>query len=154
MAVDRIVFVKGKVDKKRETPNLMVSEIIPVTDAVAKLTTAVCLRLDAARHDAAVLADVPGMLAKHKGTTPVYFQVATAAGQGDAVGRQAARRAAVDGAGGGHRACSSATAASTWPGPAASGGSGWSSSGSLPEESADALELVAVEALPDELTDE
>ncbi len=81
VAVDRIVFVRGKVDKKRETPNLMVSEIIPVTDAVAKLTTAVCLKLDAARHDATVLADVPGMLAKHKGTTPVYFQVATAAGK-------------------------------------------------------------------------
>ena len=81
MAVDKIVFVRGKVDKKRETPNLMVSEIIPVADAVAKLTTAVCVRLDSARHDATALADVPGMLAKHRGTTPVYFQVSTAQGK-------------------------------------------------------------------------
>ena len=81
VAVDKIVFVRGKVDKKRETPNLMVTEIIPATDATAKLTTAVCVRLDGARHDASALADLPGMLAKHKGVTPVYFQVTTAAGK-------------------------------------------------------------------------
>ena len=81
LGVDKIVFVKGKVDRKRETPNLMVNEIIPVTEAVAKLTTAVCIRLDGARHDPAVLTDVPGMLARHKGGTPVYFQVSTAAGK-------------------------------------------------------------------------
>ena len=81
VAVDQIVFVKGKVDKKRETPNLMVSEIIPATDAVAKLTTAVCVKLDSARHDASALTDVPGMLARHKGTVPVYFQVTTASGK-------------------------------------------------------------------------
>ena len=81
VTVDKIVFVRGKVDKKRETPNLMVSEIIPVADAVAKLTTAVCVKLDSARHDPSLLADLPGMLAKHKGVTPVYFQVATAQGK-------------------------------------------------------------------------
>ena len=81
IAADRMVFVKGKVDKKRETPSLLINEVIPVSDAVAKLTTAVCLRLDSARHDAAVLTDVPGVLARHKGTTPVYFQVTTAQGK-------------------------------------------------------------------------
>ena len=80
-AVDKIVFVRGKIDKKRETPNLMVSEIIPVADAVAKLTTAVCVKLDSARHDATALTDVPGMLARHKGTVPVYFQVTTTQGK-------------------------------------------------------------------------
>ncbi len=33
ITAERIVFVKGKVDKKRETPSLMVSEILPVEAA-------------------------------------------------------------------------------------------------------------------------
>ncbi len=81
VAAERIVFVKGKVDKKRETPSLLINEVIPVTDAIAKLTTAVCVKLDTARHDVAALTDVPGTLAKHKGTVPVYFQVSTATGK-------------------------------------------------------------------------
>src|SRR5438270_2430034 len=39
VAMESIVFVKGKVDKKRETPSLLVNEIIPITDAIPKLTT-------------------------------------------------------------------------------------------------------------------
>jgi len=31
---ESIVFVKGKVDKKRETPSLLVNEVIPIADAV------------------------------------------------------------------------------------------------------------------------
>jgi DNA polymerase-3 subunit alpha len=81
IAAERIVFVKGKVDKKKEIPGLIVNEVIPVTDAVARLTTAVCVKLDPARHDAAIIADVPAVLARHRGTVPVYFQVSTAAGK-------------------------------------------------------------------------
>jgi DNA polymerase-3 subunit alpha len=41
LQTDRIVFLKGKVDRKRETPQLLVDEIIPIEDATQTLTRAV-----------------------------------------------------------------------------------------------------------------
>ncbi len=38
---DRIVFLQGKVDRKRETPQLLVDEVIPIERAVEQLTRAV-----------------------------------------------------------------------------------------------------------------
>ena len=81
VAAEQIVFVKGKVDKKRETPSLLINEIIPVSDAVTRLTTAICLKLDNARHNAEVIGQIPPLLARHKGTLPVYFQIDTATGK-------------------------------------------------------------------------
>ena len=79
---EQIVFVRGKVDKKRETPSLLVNEVIPVADAVARLTTDVCLRLrTGAKHSPEVIAALPPLLAKHRGATPIYFQVTTATGR-------------------------------------------------------------------------
>ena len=78
---ESIVFVKGKVDRKNETASIMVNEVIPVSDAVTRLTTAIALKLDPAKHNAAVIAEIPPVLAKHKGTLPVYFQVSTPTGK-------------------------------------------------------------------------
>ena len=38
---DSIVFIRGKVDRKREIPCLIVNEVLPLAEASAKLTTAV-----------------------------------------------------------------------------------------------------------------
>ncbi len=81
VANESIVFVKGKVDRKRETPSLLINEVIPISDAVTRLTTAVAIKLDATRHNPAIIADIPPVLAKHKGGMPVYFQVATPTGK-------------------------------------------------------------------------
>ncbi len=78
---ESIVFVKGKIDRKNETPSLMVSEIIPVADAVSRLTTAVALKLDGSRHNPAVISEIPSVLARHKGVLPVFFQVNTPTGK-------------------------------------------------------------------------
>jgi DNA polymerase-3 subunit alpha len=78
---EAIVFVKGKVDKKRETPSLLVNEVIPISDAIARLTTAVAIKLDPAKHNADVIGQLPPILTKHKGTLPVYFQVNTPTGK-------------------------------------------------------------------------
>jgi hypothetical protein len=73
--------VRGKVDKRRETPSIMVSDAIPVTDAVAKLTTSVGVKLDRTKHPVDVLKDLQAVLAKHKGTREVYMQVGTGDGK-------------------------------------------------------------------------
>jgi DNA polymerase-3 subunit alpha len=77
VAAESIVFVRGKVDRKRETPSLLINELIPVADAVAKLTTTVAVKLDAGRHTGDVAEQLEAVLRKHKGGTEVYLQVST-----------------------------------------------------------------------------
>jgi DNA polymerase III subunit alpha len=81
IANESIVFVKGKVDRKRETPSLLVNEVIPASEAVARLTTAIAVKLDPAKHNAPVIEQIPPVLGRHKGTMPVYFQVNTPTGK-------------------------------------------------------------------------
>jgi len=76
---DSIVFVRGKVDRKREIPCLIVNEIFPLTEAPAKLTTAVALKLDKARHTIESLREVAPLFKKHKGNCDVFVQVETGA---------------------------------------------------------------------------
>src|SRR5436305_6643133 len=78
---EAIVFVKGKVDKKRETPSLLVNEVIPISDAVSRLTTAIAVKLDPAKHNASIINEIPPVLGRHKGNLPVYFQVNTPTGK-------------------------------------------------------------------------
>ena len=72
---ESIVFVKGKIDKKRETPSLLVNEIIPITDSTAKLTTAVVLKLDRERVTPDVVKQLPLLIKQYKGNIPIFLQV-------------------------------------------------------------------------------
>jgi DNA polymerase-3 subunit alpha len=72
---ENIVFLKGKVDRKRETPSLIVDEVIPVADAVSRLTTSLVLKLSRTRHQPEVLVELKSILKKHAGRTPVFAQV-------------------------------------------------------------------------------
>jgi DNA polymerase-3 subunit alpha len=71
---EQIVFVKGKVDKKRETPSIMVNEILPIEAAVDKLTTALILKLDRARHTLEHVQAAREIIKANKGTLPVFVQ--------------------------------------------------------------------------------
>ena len=79
LSKDSIVFVRGKVDRKREIPCLIVNEIFPLVEAPAKLTTAVALKLDKARHTIESLREVAPLFQKHKGNCDVFVQVETGA---------------------------------------------------------------------------
>jgi len=81
LSADSICFVKGKVDRKRETPCLVVTDILPIADAVPKLTTTIAIKLDPLRHGAASLKEIRPVLVKHKGNLPVFAQVAMSDGQ-------------------------------------------------------------------------
>jgi DNA polymerase-3 subunit alpha len=73
---ESIVFVRGKVDKKRETPSILVNEVIPIAEAPSRLTTAVLLKLDRTRHTPdSVREQLPPMLKQNKGNLPVFIQV-------------------------------------------------------------------------------
>ncbi|HSU65818.1 MAG TPA: hypothetical protein VLJ39_03005, partial [Tepidisphaeraceae bacterium] len=81
ISVEKIVFLRGKIDRRRETPSLMVTDAIPIEDAIPKLTTNLALKLDPTRHSAALTAELDPLLRRHKGNTEVYIQVATSATQ-------------------------------------------------------------------------
>jgi DNA polymerase-3 subunit alpha len=77
VSVESICFVRGKVDKKRETPSLLINEIIPVSDAAARLTTAVAIKLDPVRHSPEVVSQLEEAMKRHKGGIEVFLQVQT-----------------------------------------------------------------------------
>jgi DNA polymerase-3 subunit alpha len=71
---ERIVFVKGKVDKKRETPSIMVNEVIPIEAALERMTTALILKFDRARHTGEHVEAAKAILKASKGNLPVFVQ--------------------------------------------------------------------------------
>jgi DNA polymerase-3 subunit alpha len=81
LAPEQIVFVKGKIDKKRETPCLIVQDVLSMDEAVSKLTLSLGIRLDPERHAPQVLTDVRAALDKHKGNREVYAQVRARGGE-------------------------------------------------------------------------
>ena len=79
--VEQIVFLKGKIDRRRETPSIVVNDVIPIEEAIGKLTTIGRLKLDPARHAPAITAELDPLLKRHEGNTEVYVQVATGPSQ-------------------------------------------------------------------------
>jgi DNA polymerase-3 subunit alpha len=77
VAMEKIVFLRGKIDRRRETPSIVVNDLIAIEDSVSRLTTSVGLKLDPARHAPAITAELDPLLRRHKGNTEVYIQVAT-----------------------------------------------------------------------------
>jgi DNA polymerase III alpha subunit len=75
VAAEAIVFVRAKVDRKRETPSLLINEVLPIADSVSKLTTAVALKLDPSLHGSKEVAELEAVLKRHQGNTEVYLQV-------------------------------------------------------------------------------
>jgi DNA polymerase-3 subunit alpha len=74
ITTERVVFVKGKVDKKRETPSIMVTDILPIEAAVEKLTTGMVLRFDRQKHGEEHLEAAQAILRANKGTMKVWAQ--------------------------------------------------------------------------------
>jgi DNA polymerase-3 subunit alpha len=81
VANESIVAVRGRVDRKRETPSILVNEVIPISEVVGRLTTAVAVKLDGRMHNAETITALPTILARHKGNLPIYFQVSTPTGK-------------------------------------------------------------------------
>ncbi|MBV8782031.1 MAG: hypothetical protein JO353_11590 [Phycisphaerae bacterium] len=77
VANESIGFIKGKIDRRRETPSIVVNDFIPIEEAVGKLTTAMAVKLDRGTHDSDRLIQMKPILQKHKGNIRVYLQLQT-----------------------------------------------------------------------------
>ena len=73
LAPDQIVFVEGAVDRKREEPSLRVSRVIAEENAARELARILLLDI----HEDSAIDAVAAALRTHKGTCPVYLNVAT-----------------------------------------------------------------------------
>lgn len=80
IAADSVVFLRGTVDVRRDAPQLVVSEIIPIEDAERLLTKSVRVALDSATVPAEKLVDLRRALEAHPGEVPVVLEVTTREG--------------------------------------------------------------------------
>ena len=81
LAEDRIVFVKGKADYRRETPNVIAEELIALDDVREKLAAKVRLRLDSKEITQEQVAQIKTICKFHKGKSAVYVTVQTEKGK-------------------------------------------------------------------------
>jgi len=74
---DSIVFLRGKVDRRREEPSLRVSEVIPFAEAVERLSTGLLIRVHCVGRTDELLQTIHDILAEHSGDRPVFLQLLT-----------------------------------------------------------------------------
>ncbi len=78
---DRIVFMHGRVDRRREEPSIVVDEVIPVEEAAAKLTGVVKIRISATDREGrprkinGELSQLRNILSQMPGQAKVYLEV-------------------------------------------------------------------------------
>jgi len=78
---DTVVFVKGKADYRREKPNIIAIELIPLDEVREKLAAKVTIRLDARDVTKEKVAEIRSICEHHKGRSPVYVAVRTEKGK-------------------------------------------------------------------------
>ena len=78
---DTVVFVKGKLDFRREKPNIIASELIALDQVREKLAAKVRIRLDAKDVTKEKVAMIRSICQHHKGKSPVYVAVRTDKGK-------------------------------------------------------------------------
>lgn len=77
LEVDKILFARGKVDCKRELPNIIADELISIEEAGEKLAARVKITLHAAQVSEQKIAHIKTICSTHKGKSPVYVTVVT-----------------------------------------------------------------------------
>lgn len=78
---DSIVFVRGKTDFRRERPNVLASELIPLEQAREKLAKGVKIRLDAKEVTQEKVLQIRSICQRHRGSRPFSVVVQTDRGR-------------------------------------------------------------------------
>ncbi|MFA7485795.1 MAG: OB-fold nucleic acid binding domain-containing protein, partial [Phycisphaerae bacterium] len=74
---DRVVFVKGKVDRRREKPNIFADEIISLEQATGKLAAKVKIKLSSNDISEEKIAEIRSICEHHRGKSPIYVAIRT-----------------------------------------------------------------------------
>ncbi|MFZ0034498.1 MAG: DNA polymerase III subunit alpha [Sedimentisphaerales bacterium] len=78
---DSVVFVKGKLDYRREKPNIMAVELITLDNVREKLAAKVKIKLNAEDVTKEKVAAIKSICQHHRGQSPVYVAVRTGKGR-------------------------------------------------------------------------
>jgi len=81
VVTDSIVFVKGKLDYRREKPNILAVELIALEDVRGKLAAKIRIRLDAKDVTKEKVATIKSICRHHRGKSPVYVAINTEKGR-------------------------------------------------------------------------
>jgi DNA polymerase-3 subunit alpha len=74
---DTVVFVRGKVDYRRERPNILAAELLTLDEGSEKLAGKVRIRLDAQEITKERVAVIKSLCQSHRGKSPVYVAIRT-----------------------------------------------------------------------------
>ena len=82
LTVDKILFVKGKVDLTRETPQIICEELIDIEHAATKIAAnrSVNILLEEALATREKISSLKSICAAHRGRSPVYITIKTMTG--------------------------------------------------------------------------
>lgn len=75
LAEDAMVFIVGTVDWRRERPNIIVENVIPIDRALGELTAQLTLRLAADQANKEALRQTAELLKRHQGNCPIVFEL-------------------------------------------------------------------------------
>ncbi|MDP9172315.1 MAG: DNA polymerase III subunit alpha [Planctomycetota bacterium] len=78
IGAEQIIFLRGKIDKRRETPGIVVNEVIPISEAVSRLTRGIKIEIDHAPAGDELLAQLKPIFTRHKGNCDTFLQVPAA----------------------------------------------------------------------------
>jgi len=78
LALESLVFFKGKVDRRREEPSLRVSEIVALEQADELLSSMVVIRVPCLGSSETTLQKLRELLKTYAGDRPVYLELWTA----------------------------------------------------------------------------
>ena len=74
---DAIVFIKGSINLREDTPKIIADEILPLDEARKKYIQALSIRLYATGLEKKTLQQLNEILKKYKGNIPVYLDFTT-----------------------------------------------------------------------------
>ncbi|HML75139.1 MAG TPA: DNA polymerase III subunit alpha [Anaerohalosphaeraceae bacterium] len=75
--VDKVVFVRGKVDTRRENPNILADELIGLEDVVDKLAAQVWINLFSHEISEEKINRIKSLCSTHRGKSPLHVRVQT-----------------------------------------------------------------------------
>jgi DNA polymerase-3 subunit alpha len=81
VVADTIVFVKGKLDYRREKPNILAVELIDLENVREKLAAKIRIRLDAKDVTKEKVASIKSICRHHRGKSSVYVAIITDKGR-------------------------------------------------------------------------
>ena len=70
---DRMVFLTGSIDRRRDRPNIIVEQIFPIDEAIEQLTAQIKVRLNSASDKK--LQEICDTLNRHSGNCPVLLEL-------------------------------------------------------------------------------